>query len=98
MGIENMNIFTKLRQYAGKWQLKDSRKFTAEEINAVERTEVVPSQYGNSGCFFMVGGGMSFIPLSNQSNLGVGESIDMSTANLLTLSKQGEDDILRVEA
>ena len=93
-----MNIFTKLRQYAGKWQLKDSRKFTTEEINAVERTEVVPSQYGNSVCFFMVGGGMSFIPLSNQSNLGVGESIDMSTANLLTLSKQGEDDILRVEA
>ena len=98
MGIENMNIFTKLRQYAGKWQLKDSRKFTAEEINAVERTEIVASQYGNSVCFFMKQGGMAFIPLSNQSNLGVGESVDMSTANLLTLRKQGEDDILRVEA
>lgn len=98
MGIKNMNIFSKLRQYAGKWQLKDSRKFTAEEIASVERTEVVTSQYGNSVCFFMVGGGMSFIPLSNQSTLGVGESIDMHNANLLTLSKQGEDDILRVEA
>ena len=93
-----MNIFSKLRQYAGKWQLKDSRKFTAEEIASVERTEVVTSQYGNSVCFFMVGGGMSFIPLSNQSNVGVGESIDMNNAKLLTLSKQGEDDILRVEA
>lgn len=93
-----MNIFSKLRQYAGKWQLKDSREFTAEEIASVERTEVVVSQYGNSVCFFMVGGGMSFIPLSNQSTLGVGESIDMHNAKLLTLSKQGEDDILRVEA
>ena len=98
MGIENMNIFSKLKQYAGKWQLSDSRKFTDEEIAAVERTEVVASQYGNSVCFFMKGGGMSFIPLSTQSNLGVGESVDMSTAKLLTLSKQGEDDILRVEA
>ena len=98
MGIENMNIFSKLRQYAGKWQLSDSRKFTDEEIAAVERTEVVASQYGNSVCFFMKGGGMSFIPLSNQSTIGVGESINMHNAKLLTLSKQGEDDIFRVEA
>ena len=93
-----MNIFSKIRQYAGKWQLKDSRNFSEEEIASVERTEVVSSQYGNSVCFFMKQGGMSFIPLSTQSNLGVGESIDMKNARLLTLSKQGEDDILRVEA
>ena len=93
-----MNIFSKIRQYAGKWQLKDSRNFTDEEIAAVERTEVVASQYGNSVCFFMKEGGMSFIPLSKESSLGVGESVDMSTAKLLTLSKSGEDDILRVEA
>ena len=98
MGIENMNIFSKLRQYAGKWQLKDSRKFSEEEIAAVERTEVVASQYGNSVCFFMKQGGMAFIPLSKESTLGVGESVDLSTAKLLTLSKEGEDDILRVEA
>ena len=98
MGIEEMNIFSKLRQYAGKWQLSDSRNFTDEEIAAVERTEVVASQYGNSVCFFMKEGGMAFIPLSKESSLGVGESIDMHNAKLLTLSKQGEDDILRVEA
>ena len=98
MGIKNMNIFSKLKQYAGKWQLSNSRNFTNEEINAVERTEVVSSQYGNSVCFFMKEGGRTFIPLSNQSNLGVGESVDMHNAKLLTLSKEGEDDILRVEA
>ena len=93
-----MNIFKKVKMYATKWQQTGSRNFTAEEIASVERTEVVASQYGNSVCFFMVGGGMSFIPLSKESSLGVGESVDMSTAKLLTLSKQGEDDILRVEA
>ena len=93
-----MNVFKMVRMYATKWQQTGARKFTAEEINAVERTEVVASQYGNSVCFFMKQGGMAFIPLSKESNLGVGESIDMQNAKLLTLSKQGEDDILRVEA
>ena len=98
MGIENMNIFKQVRMYATKWQQTNCRNFTPEEIASVERTEIVASQYGNSVCFFMKEGGISFIPLSNQSTLGVGESIDMQNAKLLTLSKQGEDDILRVEA
>lgn len=91
------NIFAKLRQYAGKWNVSDSRNFSQEEIAAVERNEIVASQYGNSVCFYMVGGGMTFIPLSTNSTKGVGESIDLTKAKLLTLSKSGEDDILRVE-
>ena len=93
-----MNIFSKLRQYAGKWQVKATRMFDAEEIAAVERNEVVASQYGNSVCFFLKDGSQSYIPLSNQSNVGVGESIDLTKAKLITLGKSGEDDILRVEA
>ena len=98
MGIENMNIFAQVKMYATKWKETGCRSFTPEEIAAVERTEVVASQYGNSVCFFMKQGGMAFIPLSKNSTLGVGESIDMNNARLLTLSKQGEDDILKVEA
>lgn len=92
-----MNIFSSLRQYAGKWSLSDSRAFSAEEITAVASAEVVDSQYGSSVCFHMNGGGMTFIPLSSNSTLGVGESVDLSKAKLLTLSKQGEADINRVE-
>lgn len=91
------NIFESLRTYAGKWQLKSSRNFTQEEIACVERNEIVESQYGNSVCFHMVGGGMTFIPLSTNSTKGVGESIDLTKAKLLTLGKAGEDDIQRVE-
>lgn len=92
-----MNIFSSLRVYAGKWSVKSKRAFTQEEINAVVSAEVVPSQYGNSVCFLMVAGGQTFIPLSSDSTLGVGDRVDLSKASLLTLEKQGEADILRVE-
>lgn len=93
-----MNIFSQLQVYAGKWNLKASRSFEKEEIAAVNEAEVVSSQYGNSVCFHMVGGGQTFIPLSNDSTLTVGDTVDLSKAKLLTLEKDGESDILRVKA
>ena len=92
----DMNIFGKLKMYASKWSETECRNFTPEEIAAVERAEIVASQYGNSVCFFMVGGGQCYIPLDRDSTLGVGESVDLQAAKLKTLSKQGEDDIMRV--
>lgn len=93
-----MNIFSSLRVYAEKWQLKSSRNFTADEQAAVDEAVVVPSQYGNSVCFTMVSGGQTFIPLSQTSSKTVGDTIDLSKAKLLTLGKSGEADIYRVEA
>lgn len=91
-----MNIFSTLKTYAGKWSVKSSRAFTTEEIAAVQSATVVPSQYGNSVCFMMVGGGQTYIPLANDATVGVGETVDMSKAKLLTLEKSGESDINRV--
>lgn len=93
-----MNIFASLKVYAGKWSEKSVRKFTAEEIAAVTLAVVVPSQYGNSVQFIRKEGGMSFIPLDQNSTLGVGEMVDLTKAELVTLEKQGEADILRVKA
>ena len=92
------NIFSSLRVYAGKWNLKSSRAFSPEEVAAVASAVVVASQYGNSVCFTMVGGGQTFIPLSQNSATPVGDSIDLASAKLLTLEKSGESDIFRVEA
>lgn len=91
-----MIIFSTLRVYAGKWSVKSSRNFNEEEIAAVKSATVVPSQYGNSVCFMMVGGGQTYIPLANDTTVGVGESIDLTKAKLLTLEKEGESDIHRV--
>ena len=91
-----MNIFNNLRVYAGKWSVKGTRSFTAEEIEQVFQAVVVPAQYGNSVQFTMVGGGLTYIPLDQNSTLGSGEIVDLTKAKLVTLCKSGENDIYRV--
>ena len=93
-----MNIFNSLQVYAGKWSVKSSRDFTQEEINAVSQAVVVSSQYGNSVQFTMKSGGLTFIPLDQNCELGTGEVVDLSKCKLLTLEKSGESDIYRVQA
>ena len=92
-----MNIFSSLRVYAGKWQGKETKQFSQEEINLVDRAEVVDSQYGQSVCFFMKAGGQTYIPLDQNSSKATGDTVDLSQASLVTLSKQGEADIYRVK-
>ena len=91
-----MNIFSSLQWYPEKWQETNVRSFSPEEIAAVERAKVVESQYGFSVCFTMRAGGTTFIPLDVNSSLGDGDIVDLTTAKLVTLSKKGEDDIMRV--
>lgn len=92
-----MNIFSALRVYAGKWQVKETKKFSQEEIDLVDRAEVVDSQYGQSVCFFMKSGGQTYIPLDQNSSRATGDTVDLSQASIVTLSKQGEADIYRVK-
>ena len=91
-----MNIFETLRTYAGKWNLKSTRRFEDKEINAVSKAEVVSSAYGNSVCFFMKSGGNKYIALSNDATVSVGDLIDLNKAQLLTLEREGVN-ILRVK-
>ncbi len=91
-----MSIFSSLRLYAGKWSEKSRRAFTQEEINEVDHATVVESNFGSSVCFFMKSGGNHYIPLDQNSTLGIGENVDLSKASLVTLCKQGEADIMRV--
>jgi hypothetical protein len=91
-----MNIFNNLKVYAGKYQVTATRKFDQEEIDAILSAVVVSSKYGYSVQFTMAKGGLTFIPLDRDSSLGEGEVVDVRTANILTLSKQGEPDIFRV--
>ena len=92
-----MNIFGSLKVYAGKWQVKNSRQFSTDEIAAVESATVVESQFGQSVCFVMVSGGQTYIPLDQNSSKANGDTVDLSQASLVTLSKQGEADIYRVK-
>ena len=91
-----MNIFSALRVYAGKWSEKAKRAFTSDEISAVEKATVVDSQYGQSVCFMMKSGGMTYIPLDQNSSKATGDEVDLTQASLVTLEKKGEADIYRV--
>ena len=91
-----MNIFNAIKVYAGKWQVKNTRTLTQEEIDAVQSASVVDSQYGLSVCFILRSGGQSYIPLDQNSTKSVGDSIDLSKAQLITLGREGDNDIMRV--
>lgn len=91
-----MNIFSSLKVYISKWSVKSTRKFEAEEIDAVEHAVVVPSEYGNSVQFTMKNGGLTYIPLDQNSTLEVGEVVDLHKAEIITLCKPGEADIFRI--
>ena len=93
------NILGTLNVYGvGSWDVIEERDFNDEEKRMVSRAEVVESQYGNSVCFHMMSGGMTFIPLSNRSHLSVGEPVDMNTSRLLKLRDQNGVVINRVDA
>lgn len=92
------SVFSTLREYASKWSEKARRNFSDEEKAEVASATVVSSQYGSSVCFFMKAGGQKYIPLSNTSKAQVGQPIDLGNAQLITLGKAGEEDIVRVEA
>lgn len=91
-------VFDSLTKYADNWKVISERAFNSEEIAAVKSASVVSSQYGSSVCFLMKSGGQTYIPLSRDSELAVGDSVDLSQAKLLTLHRDGDADIIRVQA
>lgn len=90
------NVFSGLTNYAGNWSVINRRDFNEEEKAAVKSAHVVSSQYGSSVCFMMSSGGQTYIPVSRDSNLAVGDSIDLDKVELLTLHRDGDEDIVRV--
>ena len=91
------NIFDSLQTYGGSYSVDERREFTTAEKSMVSSAKVVLSQYGLSVCFFMMNGGQTYIPVSRDSSASEGDSVDLEKARLLTLSKDGQDKITRVE-
>ena len=92
-----MTVFDSLKHYGNSYEVKETRDFTPDEIAMVASNKVVNSDYGLSVCFFMKAGGQVYIPVSRDSVASVGDVVDLSKAKLLTLSREGSQDINRVE-
>lgn len=87
-----------LRLYRGKWQVKSVEKFDANDAANVEKAEVVPSDYGQSVCMTLKSGGTKYLPVSNTSRaLADGEQVNVAECNVVTLGREGDDDIYRIE-
>ena len=80
-----MNIFASLKTYANQFNVVKRRNFSNEEIELVDNAKVVLSQYGMSVCFFMKAGFQHYIPVSRDSVVSEGDTVDLFKAEILTL-------------
>ena len=93
-----MGILNALRLYRGKWQVKSVDKFDAEDAANVSSATVVPSEFGQSVCMTLKSGGSKYMPLSNTSRaVANGEEINVADCNVVTLGREGDEDIHRLE-
>jgi len=93
-----MGILNALRLYRGKWEVKSVDKFDPADAANVTSAKVVPSEFGQSVCMTLKSGGTKYMPLSNTSKaLANGEEINVAEANVVTLGREGDNDIYRME-
>lgn len=93
-----MGILNALRLYRGKWQVKSVDAFDANDAAAVSSAKVVPSEFGQSVCMTLKTGGQKYMPLSNTSRaVANGEEINLAECNVVTLEREGDEDIHRLE-
>lgn len=93
-----MNILNSLKTFGqNSWALKSTSTFSAEDIASTNKAVVVDSQFGPSVCFFLKSGLMSYIPVARDSTLAIGQEVDLTKVEVLTLGREGEADILRVK-
>lgn len=92
-----MGFLDKLRTYAGSWSEAGREKLSKAEVAQVESATVVEGQYGLSMCFMMKTGGKKFMPLSRDSQLEEGDSVDVKSVEIVTLERDGDEDIYRAD-
>ena len=92
-----MGFLDKLRTYAGSWSEAGREKLSKAEVAQVEFATVVEGQYGLSMCFVMKTGGKKFMPLSRDSQLEEGDSVDVKSVEIVTLERDGDEDIYRAD-
>lgn len=92
-----MGFLDALMTYAGKWSVKSSRNITPAEASEISSATVKSSDYGLSLCMTMHKGGQKYVPISRDSSLAEGDNVDVNSINILTLEKDGENDIMRVD-
>lgn len=96
------NIFKGRQQYGGQWSIKDSRPLNESERKMFTKAHVQDFTHedGNislSICFTMVNGRKTYVPThDSHCKYGIGEEVPMDEIKVVTLQKDGEADITRL--
>ena len=93
-----------LQSYAGKWNVVGEQLLSKadpvgfKQIKSAVVTEK-QQEWGTSYaiCLMMAGGTQKYIPLSRDSELGVGEEVNVKSLKIITLERDGEDPIYRAD-
>ena len=85
------------KSYAGKWNATKQVSLTKEELSEVKKVFIVSSDYGLSACFLFKGGSQRYVPVSNESELIEGDEVNLATIKIITLEKDGESPIYRLD-
>jgi hypothetical protein len=88
-----MGLFSKV--YGESYAVKNSVELLKAEP-AIKNGVVESGEYGLSVRFNLKSGGYGFLPLSKSSSLAEGDEFPIAGAQVLTLGKEGVDDIVRV--
>jgi len=93
-----MSIFTDLKVYdVTPWTLTGSAKLSKADAKLIAEATVVESEFGLSAKVLLVKGGYKYIPISRDSVLAEGDDIEPSSIVLLTLEKEGQPNITRLD-
>lgn len=100
-----MGFLSGLTSYGGsKWEVTDTEllsKFDKEGFKDIKSAKVTEKEqtWGTSVavCLFMKDGTTKYIPLSTESNLEVDDEVDLKSIEIITLSRDGDDDIYRAD-
>lgn len=92
-----MSILDSVTMYNGSWEVSNTSSFSDEDKAQIKKARIVDSQYGLSVCLFMKNGQKGFIPLSNTSAGDEGDVVDLETAKIIQLKREGDKPIYRIE-
>lgn len=88
-----MSLFKKI--YGGSYSVSKTALLTSLEAR-VKSAMVVAGEFGLQAKCDLGDGKLGYLPLSKNSQLKDGDELPLATAKVITLSKEGGDDIIRV--
>lgn len=99
-----MELLNSLTIYGCPWEVTAKQSFKEADPKGfakVKSAQVVETEqeWGTSRsiCLYLKAGGCAYIPLSRDSELKAGDKVQPKDLKIITLSREGDDDIYRAD-